>query len=210
VLTRSFNDFITYLLTRYYNLPQDVEPRGGNAYSTKKGKGKKDKGRSKGNKGKGYKGKGKDRSLALDDEFEAPAKHPRLHEHQAQTVEFVDTTLNSDDTLACDTRSNTSHNSNQSRQSSSTRQVSSVHGNNTQDVSCTSNTNPNSTIYYYCTYHGLNLSHYGATCRVVLNDTAYTQKDKQASLPSDLSPRGNDAVEPQRRSQFLKTWGQYK
>ncbi len=43
----------------------------------------------------------------------------------------------------------------------------------------------------------------------MLNDTAYTQKDKQASLPSDLSPRGNDAVEHQRRSQFLKSWGQY-
>ena len=114
VLTRSFADFTTYLLTRYYNLPQDVKPRGGNAYSTRKGKGKKGKGRGKGNKGKGYKGKGKGRSLALDDEFEAPAKRPRLHERQAQTVEFVDTTLDSDDTLDSDTRSQTSQKSNQS------------------------------------------------------------------------------------------------
>ncbi len=96
--------------------------------------GKKGKGRGKGSKGKGSKGKGKGRSLAFDDEFEAPVKCPRLHERQARTVEFVDTTLDSDDTHDSDTRSNTSHKSNQSRQSSSARQVSSVHGNNTQDV----------------------------------------------------------------------------
>ena len=59
VLTRDFIDFTTYLLTRYYNLPQDVKPRGGNAYLTKKDKGKKGKSRGKGNKGKGYKGKGR-------------------------------------------------------------------------------------------------------------------------------------------------------
>jgi hypothetical protein len=209
VLTRDFNDFTTYLLTRYYNLPQDIKPRGGNAYSTKKGKGKKGKGRGKGNKGKGYKGKGKGRSLALDDEFEAPAKRPRLHERRAQTVEFVDTTLDSDDTLDSDTRSNASQKSNHSRQSSSARQVSSVHGTNTHDVHRTSDTNPDPALYYYCAYHGFNLSHHGVNCRVMLNDMAYTHKEKQASLPSDLSPRGNDAVEPQRKSQFLKSWGQY-
>ena len=87
MLTRSFTDFTTYLLTRYYNLPQDVKPRDGNAYSTRKGKGKKGKGRGKGNKGKGYKGKGKGRSLAFDDEFEAPAKRPRLHERQDEDAE---------------------------------------------------------------------------------------------------------------------------
>ena len=38
-MTSDFLDFTTYLLTRYYNLPQDIKPRGGNAYSTRKGKG---------------------------------------------------------------------------------------------------------------------------------------------------------------------------
>ena len=206
VLTRDFVDFTTYLLTRYYNLPQDVKPRGGNAYFTRKGKGKKGKGRGKGHKGRGYKGKGKGRSLALDDDFEPPAKRPRLHERQAQTVELSDATLDSDDTLDSDTRSNNSHKSNHSRQSSSVRQV--IHGNNTQDVPHTSDTNPNPELYYYCAYHGFNLSHHGAQCRVMLNDTMYVQKEKQASLPSDLSPRGNDSVEPLRRAQHLKSWGQ--
>jgi hypothetical protein len=90
VLTRDFNDFTTYLLTRFYNLDQDVKPRGGNAYSTRKGgKGKHPKGKGRGRgRGKG-KGKGKDhgkgRSLADNDEFEQPLKRPRLHERQAQT-----------------------------------------------------------------------------------------------------------------------------
>jgi hypothetical protein len=87
------------------------------------------------------------------------------------------------------------------------RQV--IHGNNTQGVPRTSDTNPNLALYYYCAYHGFNLSHHGINCRVMLNDTMYVQKENQASLPFDLSPRGNDAVESLRRSQFLKSWGQY-
>jgi hypothetical protein len=37
VLTRDFQDFTNYLLTRFYNLDQDIKPRGGNAYSNRKG-----------------------------------------------------------------------------------------------------------------------------------------------------------------------------
>jgi hypothetical protein len=35
VLTRDFQDFTNYLLTRFYNLDQDVKPRGGKAYCQK-------------------------------------------------------------------------------------------------------------------------------------------------------------------------------
>jgi hypothetical protein len=210
VLTRDFLDFTTYLLTRYYNLPQDVTPRGGNAYSTRKGKGKsKGKGRGKG-RGKG-KGKGKDtgkgRSLADNDYFEQPTKRPRLHERKAQSVEIAELPDDSEDTIDSDTRSQSSQKSRQS--SSSNRTVLRVHGTNTPDTPETSNTNPDPKIYYYCAYHGFNLSHHGHACRVMSNDDSYNSQQRQASLPSDCNPRGNDAVEPQRHSTFLKSWGRY-
>jgi hypothetical protein len=145
VLTRDFLDFTTYLLTHYYNLPQDIKPRGGNAYSTRKGKGKhlKGKGRGKG-KGKG-KDTGKGRSLADNDNFEQPTKRPRLHERQAQSVEIAELPDDSEDTMDSDNRSQSSHKSRQS--SSSNRTVLRVHGTNTPDTPETSDTNPNPAIY---------------------------------------------------------------
>ncbi len=132
VLTRDFVDFTTYLLTRYYNLPQEVKPRGGNAYSTRKGK-PKGKGGGRG-KGKG-KGKGKDKgrghSLADDDYFEQPAKRPRLHDRQANTVEIADAPDNSEDTMDSGTRSQSLHKSRQS--SASNRTVMLVHGTHSHD-----------------------------------------------------------------------------
>ncbi len=80
---------------------------------------------------------------------------------------------------------------------------------NTSDVPETSDTNPNPAIYYYCAYHAFNLSHHGHQCRVMSKDDSYTQQQKQATLPSDCTPRGNDAVEPQRHFTFLKSWGRY-
>jgi hypothetical protein len=209
VLTRDFVDFTTYLLTRYYNLPQDVKPRGGNAYSTRKGKGKDPKGKGRGRgrgKGKGKgKGKGQGRSLADNDYFEQPAKRPRLHERQANTVEVAELRDDSEDTMDSDTRSQSSHKSRQS--SSSNRTVMLVHGTHTHDGPETSDTNPNPAIYYYCAYHGFNLSHPGYQCRVMANGDGYTTQQKQATLPSNCTPRGNDAVEPQRQSTDLKSWG---
>ena len=214
VLTRDFQDFTTYLLTRFYNLDQDVKPRGGNAYLTRKGgKGKQPKGKGRGRgRGKGkdkskYQGKG--RSLASNDDFEQPLKRPRLHERKAQTVEYIDPPADSDDTMDSDTRSQSSH---RSQQSSSNRTVlrATVHGTNARNDSQTSDTNPDEKLYYYCAYHGFNFSHHGGQCRVMSNDEEYTYQQKQARLPSDCSPRGNDAVEPQRHSTFLKAWGQYK
>ena len=210
VLTRDFNDFTAYLLTRYFNLPQDVKPRGGNAYFTRKqhkGKGKQSKGKGRGRgrgKGKG-KDKGKGRSLADDDYFEQPTKRPRLHERKAHTVEINDLP-ESDDTMDSDTRSQSSH---RSQSSSSNRTVLRVHGTNTSDTPDTSDTNPDSKLYYYCAYHGFNLSHYGRDCRVMLNEDGYTIQQQQANLPGDCTPRGNDSVEPQRHSTFLKSWGKY-
>ncbi len=84
-----------------------------------------------------------------------------------------------------------------------------VHGTNTPDTPETSDTNPNPAIYYYCPYHGFNLSHHGHQCRVMSNDDSYTSQQRQATLPSDCTPRSNDAVEPQRHSTFLKSWGRY-
>jgi hypothetical protein len=176
----------------YYNLPQDVKPRGGNAYSTRKGKGKHPKGKGRG-KGKG-KDKGKGRSLADNEYFEQPTKRPRLHERQAQTVEIAELPDDSEDTMDSDNRSQSSHKSRQS--SSSNRTVLRVHGTNTPDTPETSDTNPNSAIYYYCAYHGFNLSHHGHQCRVMSNDDSYTAQQRQATLPSDCTTRDNDAVEP--------------
>ncbi len=207
-MNRDFLDFTNYLLTRYFNLPQDVKPRGDNAYSTRRGKGKHPKGKGRGRgrgKGKG-KDKGKGRSLADNEYFEQPTKRPRLHERKAQTVEIAELPDDSDDTLNSDVRSQTS---NKSRQSSSNRTVLRVHGTNTPDVPETSDTNPNPAIYYYCAYHGFNLTHHGHQCRVMSNDDSYTTQQQQATLPSDCSPRGNDVVEPQRQSTFLKSWGRY-
>jgi hypothetical protein len=212
VLNRDFGDFTTYLLTRYYNLPQDVKPRGGNAYSARKGKGKDYKGKGRGRgRGKGKskgKGKGQGRSLADGDYFEPPAKRPRLHERQAHTVEVSDLPDDSEDTVDSDTRSQSSHRSRQS--SPSNRTVLHVHGTHTPDGPVTSDTNPNTAIYYYCAYHGFNLSHPGYQCRVMSNGDGYTTQQKQATLPSDCTPRGNDAVEPHRQSTYLKSWGRHK
>jgi hypothetical protein len=190
-------------------LDQDVKPRGGNAYSTRKGgKGKsKGKGRGRGH-GKG-KGKGKDygkgRSLADDDEFEQPLKRSRLHERKAQTVEYIEPTADSEDNLESDTRSQTSH---RSHQSSSNPTVLRVHATNSPKDQQTSDTNPDEKIYHYCAYHGFNFSHHGGQWRAV-RGKLYSYQQKQARLPSDCSPRGNDAVEPQRQSTFLKAWGKY-
>jgi hypothetical protein len=60
---------------------------------------------------------------------------------------------------------------------------------------------------HYCAYHAFNLSHHGHECPVMSNDDSYTQQQKQATLPSDCTPRDNDAMEPQRQSTFLKSWG---
>jgi hypothetical protein len=179
-----------------HTLPENKHPKG-------KGRGR---GRGKG-KGKG-KDPGKGRSLADNEYFEQPTKRPRLHERQAQSVEIAQLPDDSEDTMDSDTRSQSSHQSRQS--SSSNRTVIRVHGTNTPDTPETSDTNPNPAIYYYCAYHGFNLSHHGHICRVMANDDSYTSQQKQATLPSDCTPlRGNDVVEPQRHSTFLKSWGRY-
>jgi hypothetical protein len=67
-----------------------------------------------------------------------------------------------------------------------------VHGTHTHDGPETSDTNPNPAIYYYCAYHGFNLSHHGYQCRVMANGDGYTTQQKQATLPSDCTPRGNE------------------
>jgi hypothetical protein len=43
----------------------------------------------------------------------------------------------------------------------------------------------------------------------MLNEDGYTIQQQQANLPGDCTPRGNDSVEPQRHSTFLKSWGKY-
>ncbi len=139
MLTRDLLDFTTYLLNRYYNSPQDVKPRGGNAYSTRKGKDKQNKGRGK--------DKGKSRSLADNEYFEQPTKRSRLHERQAHTVEIAELSDDSEDTMDSDNRSQSSHIPRQS--SASNRTVLRVHGTNTPDTPETSDTSPNPAVYYY-------------------------------------------------------------
>jgi hypothetical protein len=82
-----------------------------------------------------------------------------------------------------------------------------------------------SSLYYYCNYHGWNLSHAGPECRVMSNDSSYTQAQNEATSPTDTSPNGNTAIEPvrtdsrntaiepvrtdSRKRSFLKSWGHY-
>ena len=138
-----------------------------------------------------------------DVDDEPPAKRQR-QERQANSV-----ANNPEDPADPSTPDDTTFVRSHTSARSSASSVNHVHGTNTTTQLTSSQTNPDPNLYFYCFYHGWNLSHSGEQCRVMLNDTMYVQKEKQASLPSDLSPRGNDAVEPQRRSQFLKSWGKY-
>jgi hypothetical protein len=88
-----------------------------------------------------------------------------------------------------------------------------VHGSNTSSLLTSSNSNPDPKLYYYCNYHGWNLSHAGPECRVMSNDPSYTRAQKETTSPTDTSPNGNTAIEPVRndgrKRPFLETWGQY-
>jgi hypothetical protein len=88
-----------------------------------------------------------------------------------------------------------------------------VHGSNASSPLTSSNSNPDPKLYYYCNYHGWNLSHAGPECRVMSNDPSYTRAQKEATSPTDTSPNGNSAIEPVRtdgrKRPFLKSWGQY-
>ena len=96
---------------------------------------------------------------------------------------------------------------------SSAPSVNQVHGTNTTTQLTSSQTNPDPNLYFYCFYHGWNLSHSGDQCRVMLNDTSYTRANKEAASPADTSPTGNICIEPGRTGgrtrPFLKAWGNY-
>ena len=74
-------------------------------------------------------------------------------------------------------------------------------------------TNPDPKLYFYCHYHGWNLSHAGPDCRVMSNDASYERAQKQATSPADTTPRGNEQIEPistdGRKRHFLKAWRTY-
>ena len=218
VVTRQFSDFTDYLCDQYGNLPTDVKPRGGNAYNVRqagKGRGRskgKGKGRGKGkdDKGKGKPGKGKGRGLGRFvywDEQDIPANKRQRPDHQVSSAvnDLVDGAAEQEDD-AVSVHSRTS-----ARSSASAAHQ--VHGSHTSSPLTSSARNPDPKLYYYCHYHGWNLSHAGPDCRVMLNDNQYDRSHLEAKSPNDTTPRGNDQIEPishdGRKRPFLKSWGTY-
>jgi hypothetical protein len=216
VLTRAFSNFTDYLVNQYGNLPTDVKPRGGNAYNVRqagKGKGKaRSKGKGKNGKNKGKSDKGRGRGLGRFvywDEDDVPAhKRARTDHHQVSSAvnDLVDNAAEGlhDDTVSVHSRTSARSSASAAHQ---------VHGSNASSPLTSSNNNPDPKLYYYCNYHGWNLSHAGTDCRVMSNDSFYTRAQKEATSPTDTSPNGNTAIEPirtdGRKRPFLKSWGQY-
>jgi hypothetical protein len=161
-LTRAFSNFTDYLINQYGNLPVDVKPRGGNAYNVQPEKGK-GKGKSKG-KGKNNKGKGKSnkRKWLRTWTFRLLGRR-RCPGTQTPThrPHLHDRVLQSP--------------------------IHQVHGSNASSPLTSSDNNPDPKLYYYCHYHGWNLSHAGPECRVISNDSAYTRAQKKATSPTDTS-----------------------
>jgi hypothetical protein len=89
-----------------------------------------------------------------------------------------------------------------------------IHGSNASSPLTSSMSNPDPKLYFYCHYHGWNLTHAGPECRVMSNDASYARAQKQAISPADTTPRGNDQIEPLqktdgRKRPFLKAWRTY-
>ncbi len=213
VLTRSFAHFADYLINQYGNLPTDVKPHGGNAYNIRqsgkgkgkpKRKGKDDKGKGKSDKGKGH---GLGRFVCWDAE-DIPTRKRQRTEHQVSSAvhELVDDAAEQqlDDTLSINSRTS-------ARSSASIAHQ--VHGSNASSPLTSSTSNPDRKLYYYCNYHGWNLSHAGPECRVMSNDSFFERAQKEATRPTDTSPMGNTATEPLRtdgrKRPFLKAWRTY-
>ena len=209
VLTRDFSSFTDYLISQYGNLPTDAKPRGGNAFNANKGK--KGKGKGKGHKGKDKQNKGRSRGAGRYvywDTDDAPqSKRPRYERQASSAVNNTDEPI--EPSTPEDTASVRSHTSARSSASS----VNQVHGTNTTTQLTSSQTNPDPSLYFYCHYHGWNLSHSGDQCRVMLNDTSYLRAHKEAASPADTNPPGNICIEPERTEgrtrPYLKAWGTY-
>ena len=209
LIARAFSSFTDYLISQYGNLPTDAKPRGGNALNAYKGK--KGKGKGKGHKGKGKQDKGKSRGAGRYVYWDADdvpnAKRPR-YERQASSV-----ANNTEDTVDPSTPDDTASVRSHTSLRSSASSVNQVHGTNTTTQLTSSQTNPDPNLYFYCFYHGWNLSHAGEQCRVMLNDTSYTRAHKEAASPPDASPTGNICIEPERTGgrtrPYLKAWGTY-
>jgi hypothetical protein len=218
VVTRQFSDFTDYLCNQYGNLPTDVKPRGGNAYNVRqagrgrgrpKGKGK-GKGKGKDDRGKGKPDKGKGRGLGRFvywDEQDIPANKRLRPDHQVSSAvhDLVDEAAEQEDDAV------SIHSRTSARSSASAAHQ--VHGSHTSSPLTSSAQNPNPKLYFYCNYHGWNLTHAGPDCRVMLNDTSYDRSHLQAKSPNDTTPRGNDQIEPistdGRKRPFLKAWRAY-
>jgi hypothetical protein len=189
---------------------------GGNAYNVRqsgKGKGKpKGKGKGKGDKGKEKSGKGKGRGVGRfvywDAEDIPPHKRQRT-EHQVSSAvnELVDDAAEQQDDTTLSIHSRTSARSGASA-------AHQVHGSHVSSPLTSSMSNPDPKLYFYCHYHGWNLTHAGPECRVMSNDSSYARAQKQVTSPTDTTPtRGDDQIEPLqidgRKRPFLKAWRAY-
>ncbi len=88
-----------------------------------------------------------------------------------------------------------------------------IHRSNASSPLTSSMSNPDPKLYFYCHYHGWNLTHAGPECRVMSNDAWYARAQKQTTSPADTTPRGNDQIEPLqtdgRKRPLLKAWRTY-
>jgi hypothetical protein len=184
-LVRDFAQFSDYFVNQYGNLPTDVKPRGGNAYNVRqsgkpkgKGKGKGEKGKGKHGKGKGKYDKGKGRGVGrfvywrdADDIL----SHKRPHnEHQVSSAvhDLVDDSAEQqEDSVFIHSRTSARSSASAAHQ---------VHGSNASSPLTSSMSNLDPKLYFYCHYHGWNLSHAGPDCRVMSNDAAIVRTSPKA------------------------------
>jgi hypothetical protein len=133
--------------------------------------------------------------IGMNQTFQHPS--PR-NDHQASSA--VNDSNATIDSTPDDTSSVRSHTSVRSSASSAHQ----VHGNNTTAQLISSASNPDPKFYYYCNYHGWNLSHAGPQCRVMLNDSKYSRAQHEATSPVDTTPLGNMQIEPEREDNGRK------
>jgi hypothetical protein len=167
--------------------------------------------RATNDKGKGKPAKGKGRGggrYVYWDEDDVPANKRPRNDHQASSA------VNNDDTAMDSTPDDTSSVRSHTSVRSSASSAHQVHGNNTTLPLISSETNPDSKVYYYCHYHGWNFSHAGPQCRVMSNNNKYGRAQQEATSPADTNPGGNMQIEPAREDNgrkrtYLKAWSNY-
>ena len=193
MLTRTYHDLSTYLVTQFANMPKEGTQRGGNAYFQSKGS-KGSKGKGKGKKGKS-KGKGK-RQWAWIDEPSAYSAQKRAR--SISPVPSVTPTITHsvapptiyNAIMGDDTRSVKSHRS-------ATNQIHSLGTPAHAELAPHEReTNPDPDTYFYCYAHGFNLSNAGTQCAKMRNNPSlFTSAMVAATNPNTCVPIGSKRLQ---------------